>query len=90
MTDFEKLLFVEGYIKELKLKISQLEFKIGELQSEKDELFFLLKKEKPENDKLRKYKVKIKNERLKKLEYKRKYERCFNELVMLKINNNYG
>lgn len=56
MTDFEKLLYAEGYIRELKKEISKSEFNNGILISEVNELLYYLKETKPESNKLRIYK----------------------------------
>lgn len=42
LTDFEKLLWAESYIKELKKQNKQLNFEIGVLTSEKDELIHVI------------------------------------------------
>jgi predicted RNase H-like nuclease (RuvC/YqgF family) len=81
MTDFEKLLFTESYIKFLKSKIASIETENGKLQSEVFELQYLLKQEKPENHKLYRYKQMIKSLRLKVKKYKRKYEDINNSLI---------
>jgi uncharacterized coiled-coil DUF342 family protein len=49
-TDFEKLLFANSYIKELKKENSDLKFEIGVLNSELDELHHELNKPIEKND----------------------------------------
>lgn len=88
LTDFEKLLFTRSQVNELKKEIIRINLEKGVLQSEIIELNYHFKLEKPENDKLRKYKIQIKNTRLKTKEWKRKYEQCNNELIKLKNGKN--
>ena len=70
LSDFEKLLFAIGYIKELKRDIEKLNqeheqeiktfnFNKGVLLSEIDELKYILKQDKPESLKLKSYKDQI-------------------------------
>lgn len=84
LTDHEKLLVANSYVKLLKSDIKKLNQEKGELQSEIEELKFRLKQEKPENNKLHAYKVQIKNTRAKSRKYQRLYESANSELIMLK------
>ena len=84
LTDFEKLLFAKSYIKELKVNIQKLEMEKGIMKSEIDELKYRIKQEKPEVNKLIKYKKQMKDTRVKSKEWQRKYERVNSELIMLK------
>lgn len=84
LTDFEKLLFALDYVKVLKSDIAQRDIEIGKLHSEIDELKFRIKKENPLNYKLHNHKVLIENLRSKLRKYKADYQKCFNELILLK------
>lgn len=84
LTDFEKLLFAESYIKELKAEAKKLNTEKGIMKSEIDELKYRLKCDNPTADKLHKYKEQIKNTRVKCKKYQRMYERVNSELIMLK------
>ena len=80
LTDFEKLLFTEEYIKELKELLKKSEIKNGKLKSENDELIYIIKKEHPQ-----KWEREALIEKAKK--YKSKYEKCFEELCKLRVKN---
>lgn len=84
LTDFEKLLFAESYIKELKAEVKKLNTEKGIMKSEIDELKYRFKNENPTADKLHKYKEQIKSTRVKCKNYQRMYERVNSELIMLK------
>ena len=81
LSDFEKLLFAESEIIELKKKLADTCVENGMLTSEMDELKHLFKQEKPENHKLQKYKEQIRGLNVKAKEWKRKYENINNELI---------
>jgi chromosome segregation ATPase len=98
LTDFEKLLFAESHIKELKKEIAVINIKNGILQSDIDELIDekakdkkefkrILKQENPEANKLEEYKHEIRNLRLKSKMWERKYNDVTSELVMMKNNS---
>jgi predicted RNase H-like nuclease (RuvC/YqgF family) len=86
LTDFEKLLFAKGHIKELQKELKALKAENGILQSEIDELKFLLKQEKPENNKLYSYKKQIKDIRKKCKELKSAYNKLQHEMIISKQN----
>jgi len=56
MTDFEKLLYAEGYIKELKEEIRRVNYNNGVLKSEIDTIMHYLKTNQPRSSTLMKYK----------------------------------
>jgi hypothetical protein len=82
-TDFEKLLFANDYIKFLKKEIKELEFKIGVLCSEKDELI--------DTSKIRKaheaQKIQITNLVLKNKNQKAKINELQQHIIKLKNEN---
>jgi len=88
LTEFEKLLFLESYVKELKKTISERDMMIGTLKSDISELEYLFKKEKPENSKLRSYKLQIKEMRVKCKALENKYQKLLHEFILLKNANN--
>jgi hypothetical protein len=79
MTDFEKLLFAEGYIKELKDALRKAEFNNGVLRSEIDDIMHYLKTNQPRSNSLMRYRKYINNinkqqEKLKDELYKYKFD----------------
>lgn len=81
LTDFEKLLFAERQIKELVEELKKRDKEIGILKSERAELKYLLKKEKPESRKLCEYKKQLKREQELKRKWKREYDKIFEKLL---------
>ena len=86
LTDFEKLLFAENYIKELKQEIIKINLEKGILKSEIDELKYRLKSENPTADKLHKYKAQIKSTRAKCKKFENLYEQVNNQFLIFKMN----
>lgn len=94
LSDFEKLLFAQKEIADLKAQleskdkiISEKSLEIGYLKSEIDELKYEFKKEKPENAKLAKYKSTIKDAQKSAAKYKKMYEEIFHKMVLTSNEN---
>lgn len=83
LTDFEKNLFLKAEIKELQEALKQSELKRGILQSEKDELIYLMKAEEPDKTKLIAYKQEIKSTREKLNQMKKSYSKLMTDFLEL-------
>jgi predicted DNA-binding protein YlxM (UPF0122 family) len=89
LTDFEKLLFAQTFIKELKKELSEANVKNGVLLSEIDELKDIIAKSKDTN-RILSYKAQMKSYQKKlklssdEQKYKKLYEKCFAESIALK------
>lgn len=81
LSDFEKLLFANKQIEEMKASMKEVNIRIGEVLSENEELKARLKEEKPNNHKLHKYKQQIKDTREKHRKLKIEYERLIEKTV---------
>lgn len=84
-TDFEKLLFAQREIKDLKDEISKLKIENGILQSEKDEYEHNMATSKSKaHKKVNELQVELKQTRERLRNYKINYTKVFSELVAIK------